>query len=104
MSIYDLRSLFPLGEREFPVGTQSWICRLVEVSDKRPDEDRLTWYLVFELGQGKTGREENLFRNLEIVTTADHLIANGFGADLNSRIENWIGGDEQDGRVEWLDY
>jgi hypothetical protein len=100
MPDYDLRSAFPLNDKQLAAHHQKWICRLAEVSDLRPDNDRLSWYLVFEPAPpGSTP-----VRKLEVVTTATHLLQAGFGDDLTDRISEWLLGDEQDGRAEWLDY
>jgi hypothetical protein len=104
MSIYDLRPLFPLGEREFTTNAQTWICRLAEVSDKRPEEDRLFWYLVFEKERGPSEQDDNRFRKLEFVTEANRLVQEGFpAAELEGRLQNWLDEGEEDGRREWLD-
>ena len=102
MSEYDLRSAFPLGESEFSAHGTRWICRLAEVSDLRPEQDRLSWYLVFEAED--RARTHRHLRKLEIVTTADHLLGNGFGDDLADRLVEWLLTDEDDGRREWFDY
>ena len=103
MSVYDLRSLFPYSTAEFGTPDGAWICRLAEVSDLRPDADRLSWYLVFEHGPGWHGPRLGL-RKLELVTSAKHLIENGFPPEAETRIADWLSGGEQDGRLEWLDY
>ena len=100
MPDYDLRSAFPLNDKQFVAHHQRWICRLAEVSDLRPGADRLSWYLVFE----PAGPESGSVRKLEVVTTATHLLQAGFGDDLADRISEWLLSEEQDGRVEWLDY
>lgn len=100
MSEYDLRSAFPLGDATFVVHERRWICRLAEVSDGRPEQDRLSWYLVFE----PADRSAAALRKLEIVTSASHLLENGFGEDLEDRLSEWLMTEEQDGRREWLDY
>lgn len=103
MSEYDLRSAFPLNDATFVVHEQRWICRLAEVSDQRPEQDRLSWYLVFEPApDGK--RHVMRPRKLEVVTTASHLLEAGFADDLEDRISEWLMTDEEDGRQEWLDY
>jgi hypothetical protein len=103
MTVYDLRSLFPYGSAEFASPEGVWLCRLAEVSDQRPDADRLSWYLVFEHGGG--GHATRLGpRKLEIVTTAEHLIQNGFPPETESRLAEWVSSLEQDGRLEWLDF
>ena len=104
MSIYDLRSAFPLLEREFGSPSGIWIAHLAEVSDLRPGSDRLSWYLVFERRKRREDHDAPTLRKLEIVTSADHLLQTGFPPDLESRIETWILTGEEDGRVEWLDY
>lgn len=101
MSEYDLRSAFPLSDKEFVVQGTRWVCRLAEVSDLRPEADRLSWYLVFE-AEGKRARSEEL-RKLEIVTSADHLLKSGWRDDLPDRLVEWPLSGEQDGRQEWLD-
>lgn len=103
MSEFDLRSAFPLSDKEFVTHGARWICRLAEVSDLRPQADRLSWYLVFEkqnLAPGEVPRT----RKLEIVTTAMHLLESGFRDDLADRIVEWLLSEEDDGRLEWLDY
>jgi hypothetical protein len=99
MSEFDLRSAFPLSDKSFVERGHRYICRLSEVSDLRPDQDRLSWYLVFE-----EDKPNPSLRKLEVVTTATHLLQSGFGDDLPDRISEWLLSDEQDGRVEWLDY
>jgi hypothetical protein len=103
MSEYDLRSAFPLSDEEFVTRGVSWTCRLAEVSDLRPSDDRLSWYLVFQNEMRSPG-EALQTRKLEIVTTATHLLESGFRDDLSDRIVEWLLTDEIDGRVEWLDY
>ncbi len=103
MSVYDLRSLFPYILSEFTTPQGSWICHLAEVSDLRPAIDQLSWYLVFEHGPGWRGPRQGP-RKLEVVTSAEHLIANGFPADSEERLTNWLSGPDQDGRLEWLDF
>jgi hypothetical protein len=103
MSVYDLRSLFPYNGFEFPAGQQSWICRLAEVSDLRPDSDQFSWYLVFEPGENWTGARPGP-RKLEIVTSAKHLLEAGFPPEAEERLANWISGSEQDGRLEWREF
>jgi hypothetical protein len=102
MSQYDLRSLFPYSNAEFGTPEGAWVCRLAEVSDQRPDADRLSWYLVFEHGEGWHGPRAAP-RKLEIVTTANRLIANGFPPEAETRIANWLAGQEQEARLEWLE-
>lgn len=99
---YDLRSAFPLSDKTFAVSDVRWICRLAEVSDLRPDADRLSWYLVFEPEPGAQNAPP--LRKLEIVTSATHLLESGWGEDLPDRIVEWLFTGEQDGRQEWLDY
>jgi hypothetical protein len=101
MSVYDLRSLFPYSGSEFATPQGSWLCRLAEVSDLRPERDQLSWYLVFEHGPGWNGPRAPL-RKLEVVTSANHLIENGFPPGTESRLAAWLEGSEQDGREEWL--
>lgn len=101
MSEYDLRSAFPLRDETLAAHGTRYLVRLAEVSDLRPEQDRLSWYLVFE-PEGRAAHPGN--RKLEIVTTATHLLESGFGDDLSDRLSEWLIGDEQDGRVEWLDY
>ena len=103
MSVYDLRSQFPLRDSEFTAPFGAWICRLVEVSDSRPQADRLSWYLAFEPAKGHPAHDQASLRKLELVTTADHLLEHGFPQDLEMRLKSWLAGGEQDGRVEWLD-
>ncbi|HLH01424.1 MAG TPA: hypothetical protein VKX25_01540 [Bryobacteraceae bacterium] len=102
MSEYDLRSAFPLNDKEFVVHDKRWICRLAEVSDQRPQLDRLSWYLVFESDKpgGKSEPEE--IRKLEIVTPATEILEQGWGDDLPDRLVEWLMTNEQDGRVEWF--
>ena len=104
MSAYDLRSVFPLREREFGSPEGIWVCRLAEVSDLRPGEDRLIWFLVFERKPTREHHSDPIIRKFEMVTTANHLLENDFPPDLEPRLENWILSGEQDGRAEWLDY
>lgn len=103
MSEYDLRSAFPLSDKEFVAHGVRWICRLAEVSDLRPDRDRLSWYLVFQ-NENRSPGQALQTRKLEIVTTATHLLEAGFPDDLSDRIAEWLLANETDGRVEWLDY
>jgi hypothetical protein len=99
MSEYDLRSAFPLNDATFVAHGHRWLCRLAEVSDLRPQQDRLAWYLVFE-PQDRSGSP----RKLEVITSAAHLLESGFGEDLEDRISEWLLTDEQEARKEWLDY
>ena len=101
MSVYELRSAFPLSNAEIVAGQERWICRLAEVSDLRPESDRLSWYLVFER-EGLSHNPEH-FRKLEIVTTADATLANGWLHDTRRRLTEWLRSAEQDGRLEWLE-
>ncbi|MGH9584266.1 MAG: hypothetical protein ACRD4O_15180 [Bryobacteraceae bacterium] len=103
MSAYDLRAAFPLSDSTFVVHERRWICRLAEVSDQRPDRDRLAWYLVFESAD-TAAHDHSARRNLEVITSASHLLEAGFGEDLTDRISEWLMTDEEDGRREWLDY
>ncbi len=103
MCKYELRSAFPLPNAEIVVGKGRWICRLAEVSDLRPESDRLSWYLVFER-EGLSVRNPEHFRKLEIVTTANEILAKGWPDDLKLRLTEWLRSGEQDGRVEWLDW
>ena len=80
-----------------------WKCELAEVSDLRPGADRLSWYLVFEAEQATPSPRSQPLRKLEVVTSADHLLRNGWGEDLEERLIEWLLSDEQDGRQEWLD-
>jgi hypothetical protein len=102
MSEYDLRAAFPLNDKTFVVRDVHWICRLAEVSDLRPQQDRLSWYLVFEPVE-TTGPAPSV-RKLEVVTSAAHLLESGWGEDLPDRIVEWLLAGEDDGRQEWLDY
>lgn len=104
MPAYDLRAAFPLRNHEFTIGDHKWICKLAEVSDLRPAADLLSWYLVFEPAGRRDAHAPQADRKLEIVTSADHLIKTGFGADLGERIEQWLITGEEDGRREWIDY
>ncbi len=104
MSQYDLRSAFPLNGKDLVVKKQRWVCHLAEVSDLRPEADRLSWYLVFEpesTPEGTAGKGE--MRKLEIVTSATHLLQAGWGNDLAERLVEWLLSGEQDGRQEWLE-
>ena len=74
-----------------------------EVSDQRPDADRLSWYLVFQTDRGSAGKPPET-RKLEIVTSATRLLETGFPEDLDDRLVEWLFTEEQDGRREWLDY
>lgn len=103
MSEYDLRSAFPLNDATFVVHHRRWICRLAEVSDGRPERDILSWYLVFEPAD-REGHPSLVPRKLEVVTSAAHLLEEGFGEDLADRISEWLMTDEEGGRREWIDY
>jgi hypothetical protein len=96
---YDLRSAFPLNDKDFALHGTTWKCRLAEVSDQRPEADRLAWYLVFQ-----TDHRPPETRKLEIVTSATRLLESGFPEDLDDRVLEWLLTGEQDGRREWLDY
>ncbi len=100
MSVYELRSAFPLSNAEIVVGQERWICRLAEVSDLRPESDRLSWYLVFER-EGQQTNPDHL-RKLEVVTTANETLAKGWPHDSQLRLTAWLHSGEQDGRLEWL--
>ncbi|HSU58301.1 MAG TPA: hypothetical protein VLI55_03215 [Bryobacteraceae bacterium] len=102
MSEYDLRSAFPLNDKDFVVHGTTWTCRLAEVSDQRPEADRLSWYLIFQTGKDESKPLET--RKLEIVTPATRLLESGFPEDLDDRLVEWLFTEEQDGRREWLDY
>ena len=101
MSEYDLRSAFPLSNKELLVRGKRWICRLAEVSDQRPDVDRLCWYLVFDREPGGEAEPEEI-RKLEIVTPATQILEHGWSDNLPGRLVEWLITDEQDGRVEWF--
>lgn len=103
MSEYDLRAAFPLNEKEFVVHGATWTCRLAEVSDQRPEADRLSWYVVFDPAPLSHGPAPSI-RKLEIVTSAERLLEKGFPEDLDDRVVEWLLTDEQNGRREWLDY
>jgi len=103
VSAYELRSLFPFNEHDFTTPQGSWRCGLTEVSDLRPQSDRFAWYLTFH-SRHKGHDDEPKQRNLEVLTSADHLSKRGFGPDLETRIEEWLNTNEGDGRLEWLDY
>lgn len=100
MSVYDLRSLFPYSGAEFKTPSGPWLCRLAEVSDLRPDQDQLSWYLVFEAAPAWSGPRPG-FRKLELVTTAEKLTHDGFPPEAESRIASWLEGDEDDARLDW---
>jgi len=93
MSELDLRPAFPLNDQVFEVGGTRWICRLAEVSDQRPELDRLSWYLVFDSGKQ--------IRKLEIVTPATKILRDQWPESLPESLVEWLMTDEQDSRVEW---
>jgi len=102
MSEYDLRSAFPLNEQIFPVQGRSWRCRLMEVSDLRPERDRLAWYVSFQTDDAGKGNDIGVHtRKLEIVTSAN-VLKSGFPPQLAERIADWLASGEVDGRREWL--
>ena len=101
MSAYQLRSAFPANGKEYRVGGNRWICELEEVSDLRPDADRLSWYLVFHRSGAKPEPDEGL-RKLEIVTTASGILQHGWRPDLDDRITEWLSEGGDDDRLEWL--
>lgn len=103
MPEYDLRSVFPLNERDFPVRDSTWRCRLIEVSDLRPERDRLAWYLSFETDEDSRSASAPVhIRKLEIVTSSE-VLNRGFPPNLAERIAEWLSSDEVDGRREWLE-
>ncbi len=102
MSDYDLRSLFPLKDQLFTASGGYWLCRLAEVSDLRPNADRLSWYLVFEQNSKTASDNPSAIRKLEIVTSARQVSEHGFKDDLRARLAKWLESGEDDGRVEWL--
>jgi hypothetical protein len=102
MSEYDLRSAFPLNGKELTVDGEAWKCHLAEVSDSRPEADRLSWYLVFERNSSHA-RSGPTIRKLEIVTSADHLLKRGWAPDSESRVIAWLQSEDDDGRLEWLE-
>lgn len=102
MSEYDLRSAFPLNDKDFVVNETTWTCHLAEVSDQRPGLDRLSWYLVFQTDHRPPGKPLQT-RKLEIVTEATRLLETGFPEDLADRLVEWLFTRDQDGRLEWLD-
>ena len=102
MAAYDLRTLFPLKDQLFTASSGYWLCRLAEVSDLRPQADRLSWYLIFEQDSSRTNDTPSRIRKLEIVTSAKQVLEHGFGEDLRSRLAKWLESKEDDGRVEWL--
>ncbi len=102
MAAYDLRTAFPLKNQTFDTASGNWLCRLAEVSDLRPEMDRLSWYLVFEQDASTADDQPSAIRKLEIVTSAKQIADHGFGKDLEARLQDWLRTNEQDGRVEWL--
>jgi hypothetical protein len=102
MSAYDLRPLFPFKDQLFTAPSGYWLCRLAEVSDLRPNADRLSWYLVFEQDSNKSHDTPSAIRKLEIVTSAKQVSEHGFKDDLRARLAKWLESGEDDGRVEWL--
>ncbi|MDQ2841515.1 MAG: hypothetical protein M3Y72_10860 [Acidobacteriota bacterium] len=101
MSEYDLRSAFPLNGKEYTARGGRWLCELEEVSDLRPEADRLSWYVVFRSSPEKPGRP-TLLRKLEIVT-AGQVLTKGWRPDMERRILDWLSEGGDDDRVEWLD-
>ena len=102
MSAYDLRSLFPFKDQLFTASGGYWTCRLAEVSDLRPEADRLSWYLVFEQNSVTANDTPSALRKLEIVTSAKQVAEHGFKDDLRGRLAKWLESGESEGRVEWL--
>ncbi len=102
MAAYDLRTHFPLKDHLFTASSGYWLCRLIEVSDLRPEADRLSWYLVFEQDSNNANDVPSKMRKLEIVTSAKQILEHGFGEDLRSRLAGWLETDEDGERVEWL--
>ncbi len=98
MSIYDLRDIFPFKGQEFSNSSGNWVCHLAEVSDSRPDNDRLSWYLVFEPIRNSGAS----MRKLELVTPGTGTTAQSFSPELKIQMENWLASGEQDGRMELL--
>jgi len=103
MSIYDLRSAFPLNNHEFAAQDQYWVCQLVEVSDLRPESDRLSWYLHFQSSSPKQPGSQESTRRLEIVTDANRVLHDHWQPDLADRISGWLETGGDDDRVEWLE-
>jgi hypothetical protein len=97
MSETDLRPLFPLNDAEFPLGKEHWVCHLIEVSDQRPDVNRLSWFLAFH--PNNVGRNNTDTRKLEIVTNATEVLETGWPADLRGKLESWLTTGEDDGRL-----
>ena len=102
MSAYDLRTRFPLKDQMFTASSGYWLCRLAEVSDLRPQADRLSWYVIFEQDSSTANDVPSSIRKLEVVTSAKQVLNHGFGEDLRSRLAKWLETNEGDGRVEWL--
>jgi hypothetical protein len=102
MTEYDLRTLFPLKDVTFQTSSGEWLCRLAEVSDLRPQADRLSWYLVFERDSNEANDRPSGVRKLEIVTSAKQVLEHGFGNDLRERLQRWLDGNQDEARVEWL--
>lgn len=102
MSAYDLRQLFPLKDHLLTASSGYWTCRLAEVSDLRPQADRISWYLVFEQNASTADDTPSNIRKLEIVTSAKQILEHGFGEDLRSRLTEWLETNQVEGRLEWL--
>jgi hypothetical protein len=102
MSDRDLRIIFPLKDVAFQTSSGEWLCRLAEVSDLRPQADRLSWYLVFERDSNNEDDRPSGLRKLEIVTSAKQILEHGFGKDLQARLQRWLDQNEDEARVEWL--
>jgi hypothetical protein len=92
-----------MNEQIFPVQGRSWRCRLTEVSDLRPERDRLAWYLAFQADDStETSGGDVHTRKLEVVTSG-RVLQEGFSPQLAERIADWLASSEVDGRREWLD-
>jgi hypothetical protein len=103
MPEYDLRSAFPLNEQIFPAQGRSWRCRLMEVSDLRPERDRLAWYLSFQTDDSTEHSDSDVHtRKLEVITSG-RVLTEGFSSQLAERIADWLASGEVDGRREWLE-
>lgn len=102
MSTYDLRTLFPLKDHLITASSGYWLCRLAEVTDLRPQADRISWYLVFEQNASQENDQPSSIRKLEIVTSAKQILDHGFLDDLRTRLAQWLDTNEDSGRVEWL--
>ncbi len=98
MAEYDLRKAFPINGKGFRAGEEEWVCHLAEVSDLRPEQEELSWYLVFERQKDKAGDEEN-HRKLELVTGPE-VIEKGWRDGLEGRVNEWLASGEEDGRVD----